>query len=233
MKNKPIIIEFTWLQWSWKTTVLNEIKKQYNFNNDVLIFDEEVKKKYLNETKIKRLIYNFFNLILNPLLYINILLLCLKSKSEYKSFFWNFILLSTNYTLYKYINKNYNNKAIIFDEFLLHQLLSVSYNIKNRDKYIKNTIKHINLYPIFFDTSIEISLERTKNRNKAIKFDNLTDWEKRKLLEKNWYLSKYIVEKYCELTNKPYLEVDGDASIEEKTRQVMKHIEYIMEITNN
>ena len=38
---------------------------------------------------------------------------------------------------------------------------------------------------------------------------------------------------YYSNTNKPYLEVDGDASIEEKTKQGMKHINHILQLTWN
>ncbi|MCH8519036.1 hypothetical protein LAT59_04725 [Candidatus Gracilibacteria bacterium] len=86
-----------------------------------------------------------------------------------------------------------------------------------------------NIYPIHFNTSYENHIKRTKQRkNPGYYYDKLPDSEKRKLLEKNGHLSKEITQKYCKLRGIPYLEVDGDASIEDKYEQVVKHIDFIM-----
>lgn len=219
---KQIIIEFTWLQWSWKSTILNElIKNNYLKDKVFYVWDNYHKNNYLNKTTCKKIFIRFFWLFKNPILNLRYLMYF------YKSHCW--IMLFNSLSYWKFIINSLKDKSFILtDEIILHFF----WTSWNKPSY--NLLKSINnIYPIYFNTSHKVHIERTKKRQKPWYYDKLSDDEKRKSLEKNGYLSKYIVEKYCELTNKPYLEVDGDASIEEKTKQVMKHIEYIMEITWN
>ena len=222
MQNNKIIIEFTGLQWSWKTTILSNIEKKIQ-KKDMYIF----KDTYLIKSRCLWYIHRVLILFLYPFQTLKIILIAIQLR---KNIFINSWILS--YIFYKkYLTKNICEKFIIYDEFYLHTLFSMFINSQSENKKIidKNILYFPNIYPIHFNTSYEKNIERTKKRNK-IKYDKLPDLEKRKLLEKNWYLSEYVVKKYCKLTNKPYLEVDGDASIEEKVKQVMTHIEYIKKI---
>ncbi|UFX82751.1 GTP-binding protein [Candidatus Absconditicoccus praedator] len=231
---KPIIIEFTGFSGSGKTTIMNELIKNNFFDDNFCVFDiktNSIDTNFLSKSKINKLVSIIFSLIKNPSLHLNFITLLIKSKAKFWKHYKMFVFM-----IYRYDNAKIKSKYLVFDEYYLKYFGQFSSKIDDNklDEYIKNFLpSEKNIYPIHFEISDHKEcIKRKSERNKK----EFSAEELKKRVEKRKKIGpkyKYTIQKYCELTNKPYLEVDGDASIEEKTKQVMKHIEYILEITGN
>ena len=235
---KPIVIELTGLPWSWKTTVLSDIRKQNLLSENFFICDENsnISKSYNQKKLLNKMFFRGLNLLKYPSLHYKFVMLSLENKNKYFACFNKFSLYLYFFDKI-YSSSNYN--YIVFDQFLLQYIFrSLSFGSLEEETIVRKISKlkkDFFIYPIHFDTSIDVHKKRVKERKEKWEKGNPNDINKKKSNDNpdKRYISKHITQKYCELTNKPYLEVDGDASIEEKTKQVMKHIEYILEITGN
>ena len=231
---KPIIIEFTWFPGAGKTTSLNQLVKNNFFDDNFCVFDRKINSidsNFLSKSKLSKIVSIVFSLIKQPSLHLNFISLLIKTRANFWKHYKMFI-----YMIYRYDKAKNKFKYLVFDEYYLKYFWQFAVNIEksNLEKYLyKYLPKQKSIYPIHIEIKDhKTCIERHLKRNKK----QLNEKELIKRVEKrkqNWLNYKYIIQKYCSLTNKPYLEVDGDASIEEKTKQVMKHIEYIMEITGN
>ena len=219
MNNNNIIIEFTWLQWSWKTTTLDElIKNKFLDDNFTYIWKKFHDENYVNKSAIKKIYLRSFWLLKNPILNLRFFLFSIWIQKWLLAFNW--------FSYGKYLINNIWYQNLITDEIIL-----THFSNSWKEPYDNLLTSTSNIFPIYFNISIKEHIKRTKKRLKPWYFyDKLPDEEKKKLAEKNLFFSQRIIKKYCELTNKPYLEVDWDASIEEKVKQVMNHIEYIKKI---
>lgn len=223
--HKPTIIEFTWFPWSWKTTVLRHIKKQNILQNKNIEYCFDFKEKYMSKYEFLSALFVFFYAIYNAkyFFYLRWILKHMDLLSKFYIF----------YQIYQYNFIRKNNKSIIFDQYLL-QIIPSKKILESELDHMRWQISKFDIYPIHFVTSIEKVVERTAQRKKkGFEFDHLSKQKKLKILKPLKNKPKYKIQKYCELTNKPYLEVDGNASIEVKVKQAKKHIDSILAITNN
>ncbi len=220
-----IIIEFTWLQGSGKTTVFKRIQDHF-LQPDIYFFSDP----RLATSRFLRYLHRICILLVSPLtiLYLMRFVILLGGRKSFMVF-WQL-----SYVFYQLFCTQSKRGYVVYDEFYLHRLYATSLDAEathelHIDRYVW---LFTNIYPIHFSTSYNTHIARTTARQHAwYYYDKLSVYQKKILMQKYWHLSFDIVQKYCDLTNKPYLEVDGDASIEVKTQQVIKHINYILSIT--
>lgn len=222
---KKIIIELTWLQGSWKTSIINALNPKYEKN----VFYCEIFNKNYNNLKIyKKFIIRLFSILKN--IKINWKIFKFSLSFEKRLIVFN----KLSYSIYKinYINKYYKSKIIITDELFLHSIFSSLFLYENKinktkiEKFLKNIILN-KIQPIYIDVKYDEQIINTKKRNIFKLYDNLQDEEKKELLVKKWNLSEFITNKYCEIYNRPFLKVPS-LSLKEKIHKVEEYIDLII-----
>lgn len=226
----PIIIEITWLEWSWKTSLLNLLKNKNYFNNLWFIDDYEI-NLYEKKSIFCKIFDRIKNIILSFKIHFELFFLLLKNNDLI------LFLPISYYLVYKYYRAIKNKQGFfLYDEFLLHLVYweiikkykNDKVDLKKLDNLIELLTKYINIFPIYINTNYEEHIKRTKKRNK-LKYDKLSDVEKREILSKNGYLSQYITKTYCKLKSIPYLEIDWNLSLEEKEKILKQKISFIID----
>ncbi len=234
MKNK-IIIEFTWLPWSGKTTLTAKLSENPLYKNNVFFINNYMEDSLNKQNFYKKIITRIRFIFSNKNIFINHFILFIKWL-----FHWNFKILFTYSAQSFHLSniKKQKNDFLIADEIYLHRYFwSILHSGKKVNKNLLDYLLKIsdtNIYPIFIHSNNTISLERIKQReiNNSLSFDKYSDKQKLSLLEKNWNLSEYITRKYCEIHNKPFLEISTHTSIPEKYEQICQHIDDILKISS-
>lgn len=225
-KNK--IIELCWLNWGWKTTVLrllydeNYLEKEFLYSSSD--YKDDFDKIYLKENRFFRVMKTLSCLFKNPKMVYYFLLFLIKTKNLFNS---KIIIYITALAYFKYKYEKINllfDKNIVFDEFVIHFLISISSNTTDKEKtkiYILNIIKYFDIYPIFFDTDKSISLERIiKRKRKNNDFDKISKSEKEKRKNNSCSIYKDILEEYSRNKNIPIIYLNWNLEINWKTKEL-------------